>query len=375
MQSARIAIVGGGLSGLYAAFLLEQKGITEYVLLEARETYGGRIASVSAAGLPLGEDATAAHLIDRFDLGAAWFWPDYQLELGRLVEDLGLQRFEQFETGDMMMERSPNQPPIRTRGYVSSPTSMRLAGGIGTLVDTLRARLDAKRIISSQKVLRLRALNMHIELESENLDGGVTTWHVENVLLAMPPRLVEQTLEFSPALPQVLVKQWRSTATWMAPHAKYVAVYATPFWRMQGLSGEARSARGPMGEIHDASMQGGSAALFGFLGVTARERQSFSESALRAHCRAQLARLFGPEAATPTTEYFKDWAMDPFTATAADAEAAGHQAQTPVSGAAFGPWHGRLAGIASEWSPQFPGYVAGAVEAASLAVQILSERQ
>ena len=34
-----------------------------------------------------------------------------------------------------------------------------------------------------------------------------------------------------------------------------------------------------------------------------------------------------------------------------------------------------LDGIASEWSPQFPGYVAGAVEAASLAVQMLTEKQ
>jgi monoamine oxidase len=34
---------------------------------------------------------------------------------------------------------------------------------------------------------------------------------------------------------------------------------------------------------------------------------------------------------------------------------------------------GRLRGIASEWSPQFSGYVAGAIEAASLGVQALSE--
>lgn len=48
MQTARIAIVGAGLSGLHAAFLLEQQGIGDYVLLEARDTPGGRIASASA---------------------------------------------------------------------------------------------------------------------------------------------------------------------------------------------------------------------------------------------------------------------------------------------------------------------------------------
>ena len=36
MQDLPIAIIGGGLSGLYAAFLLEQRGI-DYILLEARD--------------------------------------------------------------------------------------------------------------------------------------------------------------------------------------------------------------------------------------------------------------------------------------------------------------------------------------------------
>ncbi len=368
MQSARIAIVGGGLSGLYAAFLLEQKGITDYVLVEARHTLGGRIASVSALGYPVLEGVTTANRIDRFDLGAAWFWPDYQRELGRLVDDLGLQRFEQFETGDMMVERSPNEPPKRTRGYVSSPPSMRLLGGMGSLTDALECRLDATRIFRGQNVRRVRDLITHVELESEIVGGNITTWHVEHVLLAMPPRLIEHSIEFFPALPQTLAQQWRSTATWMAPHAKYIAIYETPFWRTLGLSGEARSARGPMGEIHDASMPGGSAALFGFLGVSARDRQRVSEDDLRAHCRAQFARLFGSRAATPVTEAIKDWALDPYTATATDLDGTAHHAEAPASAAATGPWRGRVTGIGSEWSPQFPGYIAGAIEAATRGV-------
>lgn len=92
----------------------------------------------------------------------------------------------------------------------------------------------------------------------------------------------------------------------MAPQAKYVAIYDTPFWREQGLSGEGRSARGPLGEIHDASMPGGSAALFGFLGVPARVRSTVSDEVLRTHCRAQLVRMFGPLAATPKAEAIKD---------------------------------------------------------------------
>ena len=35
-------------------------------------------------------------------------------------------------------------------------------------------------------------------------------------------------------------------------------------------------------------------------------------------------------------------------------------------------WQHRLIGVASEWSPNYPGYLAGAIEAATLGVQALS---
>ena len=375
MPTARIAIVGAGLSGLYAAYLLEQQGITDYVLLEARDTLGGRIVSAPAAGQPAPDAAAGAEQSDRVDLGPTWFWPGYQHQLGRLVDDLGLQSFEQHEAGDTVVERSPHEPPTRVQGYANSPASMRLVGGMGALTDALHRRLDATRIHTGQAVRRLRSTPQHVELDSAAVHGDqshTTTWCAEHVLLALPPRLVEHSIQFEPALPQALAQQWRATATWMAPHAKYIAVYDTPFWRYQGLSGEARSAMGPMGEIHDASMPGGSAALFGFVGVPAHVRQSVTQAQLRAHCRAQFVRLFGSEAATPKAEFFKDWAFDPYTAISADLQGAGQHAQAPQATVSSGPWSGRLTGIASEWSPQFPGYVAGAVEAASLGVEGLA---
>lgn len=371
MQTTRIAIVGGGLSGLYAAFLLEQKGITDYVLLEARDALGGRIMSASALGHTVPEAAITADDIDRFDLGPAWFWPDYQPELGRLVRDLGLQDFEQHETGDMVVEHSTNTPPVRRRGFKNMPTSMRLVGGMGALIDALYRRLDTTRIITAQAVRRLHCTGSYVELVSEDASGLSMTWRVEHVLLAMPPRLAGDSIEFEPALPQPQATQWCATATWMAPHAKYLAIYDTPFWREQGLSGEARSMLGPLGEIHDASMPGGSAALFGFFGVPAHVRKSMPEDVLRSHCRAQFTRLFGPQAATPKAEVIKDWALDPHTATAADLDSSGQHAAAPVATIQSGPWNGRLIGIASEWSPQFSGYLAGAVDAARRGVETL----
>jgi len=364
MPQAHIAIIGAGLSGLCAAWLLARQGVRDVVLLEARDRTGGRIASVK---VPTQKDC--------FDLGPTWFWPAYQRELQRVIDDLGLPYFAQFEQGDMLLEYANSTQPERTRAYVSTPVSMRLAGGMGALTDALSGTLEPERIHLGQTVRYLRALGACIELDSEDRTGHVTTWRAKHVLLALPPRLAEHSITFEPTLPQTLAAQWRNTATWMAPHAKYLAVYDTPFWREQGLSGEARSACGPLGEIHDASVPGGSAALFGLFAIAAQGRKNVGEAVLRAHCRAQLGRLFGSPAATPRADIIKDWAQDPLTTVAADEHAPLHHAFAPAVTPASGAWHGRLTGIASEWSPQFPGYLAGAIDAARLGVQTMTQIQ
>ena len=131
MQKVSVAIVGAGLAGLYAAYVLEKKGIKDYVVLEARDVLGGRIASTIHAEGKV--DVSG----EGFDLGPAWFWPAFQTDMARLVDELGLETFQQFETGDMLLERSSNQLPERTRGYVNSPPSMRIAGGMYSLIDAL----------------------------------------------------------------------------------------------------------------------------------------------------------------------------------------------------------------------------------------------
>ncbi|MEN8625895.1 flavin monoamine oxidase family protein [Psychrobacter proteolyticus] len=377
MQDIPVVIVGGGLSGLYAAFLLEQKGIA-YRLLEARDTLGGRIAVAKypdAHATNNNTDIEQKESSAAFDLGPSWFWPDYQTQLSTLIESLDLSRFTQFEEGDMMVERAANQPPVRMQGYKSAPPSMRLVGGMAALIDALYARLDASCIMTGQVVQQLNKTSQYIEVQSEDssghVTGHVTTFRAQHVLLALPPRLVEGRIVFQPALPQDLSEQWRKTATWMAPHAKYVAVYESPFWRDSGLSGAARSAIGPLTEIHDASTLEGNGALFGFFGVPAQVRQSVSDTVLKEHCRAQLVRLFGTQASTPKAEYLKDWAKDPLTAMPADANGNGQHAVAPPSKPKTGVWQDCLTGCGSEWSAQFPGYVAGAIDAATVAVQRL----
>lgn len=372
MNTTRVAIVGAGVAGLYAAYLLERQGIRDYVVLEARTRPGGRILSASHAPTPDTAESAGSSGIDRFDLGPTWFWPALQPELDALITQLGLARFAQHETGDMVAERSLHEGPMRMRGYATSPQSVRLAGGMAALTDALQRQLPPSRLALGMRVRQLRRTGAHVELSVENVDeaqGQRAIYRAEQVLLAVPPRLALASIEFAPELPAPLARAWHRTATWMAAHAKYVAVYDAPFWRDRGLSGEARSACGPLVEIHDASMPGGRAALFGFFGLAAHARRRLSDDALREHCRAQLTRLFGEPAARPREEFVKDWSADPLTATADDLSGPAEHAAAPAATAGEGVWRDALVGIASEWSPQFPGYVAGAIEAAGAGVR------
>jgi hypothetical protein len=199
---------------------------------------------------------------------------------------------------------------------------------------------------------------------------------LNDIPFSIPPyfALLARAVAFTPAPPASTLARWRDTPTWMAPHAKFVALYDQPFWRDAGLSGTAQSMVGPLAEIHDATTASGRADLFGFVGVAAAQRAALGEAAVVRACVDQLARLFGPAARAPHTTLLKDWAADPLTATAADGVAGGHPiaAATPwVDGA----WQARLALAGSETSPVEPGYLAGAVEAATRAVEATLARR
>ncbi|PSV21034.1 amine oxidase [Photobacterium leiognathi subsp. mandapamensis] len=363
MTHKKVAILGGGLSGLYAAYLLEQQGIQDYILLEARDILGGRIMGFQPNDEPYS-----------FDLGPTWFWPDIQPQFAQVIADLGLTVFAQNDDGNMLVEQSLEQAPRELAGFVTSPTSMRLTGGMDSIIKALAAKLRNPDIYLSTRVTQIEhkrdLITVHCQESHADTEHSV---NVDHVLLAIPPRLVSHNIVFSPSLPKELITQWQNTATWMAPHAKYIAVYERPFWREQGLSGSARSMVGPMVEIHDASEanhsanQDNNAALFGFIGIPVAQRKMIGEAQLKAYCQQQLIRLFGEQAATPIAHIIQDWAQETFTATSFDAQEMTHS--LPPANAPFqGAWARNITGIASEWAPEFPGFLAGAIEAANIGV-------
>lgn len=335
-------VVGGGLSGLAVASALEAEG-QDYVLVEARDRIGGRI---------LTEVWNGGH----FDLGPAWVWPG-QPRIARLIDHLGLDVFEQFADGDLVFEDETGRVQ-RGRGLSSMAGSLRVRGGLAMITHALANGLPSDRKRRAAQVVGLEKTGAGVTALLANDDRILA----KRVVLALPPRLAAG-IKFTPHMTEEMQEVMTGIPTWMAGQAKVVAVYADPFWREMGLSGDAMSRIGPLVEIHDASpVAGGPFALFGFVGIPANLRGN--EIQLRNQVKAQLTRLFGEMAATPAHLFVTDWARDRFTATPDDAAPLLSHPSYGLPRHLADFWGGSIVFAGSEVAPQFGGYVEGALEAA-----------
>ncbi|MBF9059470.1 NAD(P)-binding protein [Rhodobacterales bacterium HKCCSP123] len=341
-----VAIVGGGLSGLALANLLQAAGLS-FQLFEARAHFGGRIAALEGLG-------------GCVDLGPSWFWPG-QPRIAQLVAELGLRSFPQHAHGDIVFEDATGMVH-QGMGYASMEGSFRLEGGMIGLVEGLTATLPADRLHLSSAVKEMGSGQVRL--------ANGTCCSARHVALAIPPRLAA-TLIYDPPLPVAAFQSLTAIPTWMAGHAKFVAIYDRPFWREKGMSGDAMSHRGPLAEIHDASSADGTpAALFGFLGVPASHRKDRAAE-IEALALHQLAQIFGPEAREPLQTALQDWACEPLTATETDqTPPAGHPAYG-LPHALVGVSDGRLHFAGTEVAQEMGGLMEGALASAERVARLI----
>ncbi|MEP3629829.1 MAG: NAD(P)/FAD-dependent oxidoreductase [Hyphomicrobiales bacterium] len=347
-MKTNIAIIGGGLAGLSLARHLHKAGL-DFQLFEARGRLGGRIKTHQLEGAG-------------YDLGPAWFWSG-QTRMEALISDLGLTCFNQFATGMQLYETEDGRV-IRDQGFASMQGSWRVDGGMGKLIEGIADALPKDRI--------------HTQFIAETIDhdAGITftngnTCQAQQVVFALPPRLI-QDLTIEPPLDQVQIDSMRSISTWMAGHAKILALYEKPFWREAGLSGDASSRHGPMVEIHDASPNTpqSSAGLFGFLGVPAQHRGN-NKQAILAAVQAQLIRLFGEKAANPIELIYEDWAFDPHTANTLDHAPLMHHPDYGLPAALKTLPDRNIHLCVTEVAPEMGGYLEGALAAAEATADAL----
>lgn len=333
-----VAIVGGGLTGLALADRLHAAGV-DVRLFEARTRLGGRIS-------------TARRGAAWFDLGPSWFWPG-QPRMAALVQRFGLDVFAQYAEGAQLFETAQGEI-IRDQGFASMQGSLRVRGGMAAIVDMLVAGLPEGCIETGRGVQSVTGAG-----EIGFADGDRLSF--DRIVMALPPR-VAATVQFTPELEPSVRSALQAIPTWMAGHAKLVAVFETAFWRYAGLSGDASSQVGPMVEIHDASADTGGA-LFGFLGVPAAARAGQRDAVIAASV-AQLTRLFGPKAAAPVDVFYTDWAEEAQTAVAADREPLRHHPDYGRPLALQSPPEGRIFFASTELAPEMGGFLEGALAAA-----------
>lgn len=338
-----VAVVGGGIAGLFTAARLVEAGLG-CLVLESRDRVGGRLLGHATPAGPL-------------DLGATWFWPGEQ-RVADLVAELHVPTHAQHVEGDAMYH--VHHGAQRLDGNPIDVTAGRFSRGAASLAERLAARLGDRVVLRTP----VHAIgHPGGALTVDHAHGRLVARHA---VLALPPSLAVQRITFRPGLPEQLRALAAATPVWMGNVVKVVAAYPEAFWRRSDLAGAAISHVGPIRELHDLSgPDGRPAALFGFVPL-APEVPVPTE----AQIVAQLVEIFGPDAGSPTELVVKDWRRDPDTVPQDSSPMA---SSTPM--ATYGhPGYqqpaadGRLHWASTETAIVSPGHIEGALAAAERAV-------
>lgn len=239
----------------------------------------------------------------------------------------------------------------------------RIVGGSIRIAETMAAALgDVVRLSSPVASVHQDADGVRVRTRTGEEVTGT------QVIVTLPPTLAGR-LDYQPLLPS-----WRDQLTQRVPAGSVMKVYAAydePFWRADGLNGQAASDRGPVKVTFDNSPPSGDpGVLMGFVeGNDARIWARHSETERRDAVLDCFARYFGERARTPREYVERDWMGEEFTRGCYGAHftpgvwtAYGHALHAPV---------GRIHWAGAEYASVWNGYMEGAVrsgEAAAIAV-------
>ncbi|MEP0942778.1 MAG: FAD-dependent oxidoreductase [Rhizobiaceae bacterium] len=343
-NSCEVAIIGGGLSGLTAANLLQAAGV-DFRVLEASSQLGGRIASLrnEQSGEAIG------------DLGPTWVWPPYQSSVRHWLDRMKLKTFPQYEQGDALLDVEANAPP--TRQFLPGQHGMaRIAGGPSAFIDAHIAAIEAERVLLGYAVCKISNSNGSFRIDCSNNKSVVA----EKVIVAAPLRIIAEHIDWSDLLDDQTISIMRDAPTWMATQAKVTVMYDQPFWREKGLSGRIASRLGPMVEIHDHCGENGlPAALFGFVGWPPDVRQ---QQDTRSAIIDQLVRCFGDEAAMFNQLEICDWSTRSTICSRRDLETLPEHPRRLHDTMRMGFCGDRLFFAVAETASESPGLIDGALE-------------
>jgi len=200
-----------------------------------------------------------------------------------LLDELGISAFEQVTGGRAIYEAISTSPAQVVQLPHNDEPSYRIAGGSDALIRKLADTLP-------DTYIRLGESVQSISLEGDTLVVSTTTqdYRADRVISTLPPYLLANSVEITPALPVTFVSIANSTHTWMGESIKVGLRYASPFWRADGgPGGTIFSNVGPVSEMYDhTNVDETHYALKGFLNgayhsLTREERRDMVLSQLR----------------------------------------------------------------------------------------------
>lgn len=228
----------------------------------------------------------------------------------------------------------------------------RFQGGVQTLSNKVAEQLGDKVILNSE-VIKITQTDDGVIVTTNH-----GTFKGKRVIVAMPPALAGRII-YQPNLPAN--RDGYTQRSFMASTIKIHAVYPTPFWREQGLSGQIISDEPPLDATHDNTPPSGKPGIMaGFIfGQNGRNFADKTPAEIESAAIAALVKYFGKEAAKPIAFYIANWPNETWSRGC-------YSGQMPP-----GVWTGypnalrnpvdRIHWAGTETSTQWWGYMEGAV--------------
>lgn len=188
----------------------------------------------------------------------------------------------------------------------------RFHGGSQRIALLMAEQLGTEQVRLGSPVRRIEHGGDGVVVHAAGGSGGSVSVRAQRAIVAIPPTIAGR-IDYDPPLPAL-----RDQLTQRMPQGsviKTMAIYETPFWRDEGLSGQATSDVGPARVTFDNSPPDGSpGVLLGFLeGRFARHWATRPAAERREAILAGHARLFGPRAAQPVEFVERVWAEEEWT--------------------------------------------------------------
>jgi monoamine oxidase len=253
----------------------------------------------------------------------------------------------------------------RSSGTEGAAQDSRFVGGSQQLPLRLAEQLG-NRVALNAPVRKIRQAGSHAVVHTDR--GKVRAKHV---VVACPPVTV-LGIDWDPILPQRRNQLLQRMP--MGALMKCDAVYATPFWREDGLSGSGLNTTGAVRTSFDNSPPDGSVGvLLSFVGgSTWREYGLMSKAERRKAVLEGFAAIVGEKALHPIQYVEHDWTKERWT------QGSPVAVQVPGAISAFGssirePF-GRVHWAGTETSTYWAGYMDGAVRAGERAATEVLDR-